>query len=149
MEIRALSKAKIKLTPSQERKRAAVESLQKYMAAYDKEYGYLDYSDTTFIDDMLYGIGRALDKKYEFANGFDTFKGVLREHLKARPEGERSKEHEERAAALFLAYVCYNYPSRTIIHDPAWHAPKLFRAALRALKDGELPPPMNSRPEKP
>lgn len=35
--------------------------------------------------------------------------------------------------AEFTAYVVTNYPADTIIGDPAWHAPRLFRAAQQAL----------------
>ena len=66
----------------QERVAAAVKYLKKYMKTYDKQYGYLDYSDKTIIDDILYGLGAALDDKYKMANGFEKFKVVLREHLK-------------------------------------------------------------------
>ena len=75
-------KAAVKLTPSQQRMRVAVEYLQHYMATYDKQYGYLDYPDRTLIDDVLYGLGRALSKEYEFSPGFEKFKKVLREHLR-------------------------------------------------------------------
>ncbi|HZG29917.1 MAG TPA: hypothetical protein VE079_15795 [Ensifer sp.] len=40
-----------------------------------------------------------------------------------------------KAEAAFADYFIRNYPGPdTIIHDPAWHAPKLFYAAFRALK---------------
>ena len=66
----------------QRRMKAAVEYLQQYMQTYDTQRGYLDYSDKTFINDVLYGLGVALNpKQYEFADGFDRFKEHLREHL--------------------------------------------------------------------
>ena len=37
------------------------------------------------------------------------------------------------ALAEFSAYVVRNYPPGTIIGDPAWHAPRLLRAARAAL----------------
>lgn len=36
--------------------------------------------------------------------------------------------------AEFLEYVTSNYRPRTIISDPSWHAPKLWRAAVRAIR---------------
>lgn len=61
----------------------ATEKLQNYMNAYDKQMGYEDYSEETFIDDVLYGLGTALDfKKYSFAPGYKKFKKRLLEHLK-------------------------------------------------------------------
>lgn len=44
------------------------------------------------------------------------------------------------AAALeyFTAYFENNYPGpNTVIGNPRWHAPKIFRAAQRALKQAE------------
>jgi hypothetical protein len=69
-------------TPEQKRVGRAIKSLTKYMVTYPKQHGYLDYNDETIINDVLYGLGRALDpEKYQFANGFDLFKEVLRKHL--------------------------------------------------------------------
>ena len=70
-----------KLKPEQQRMFDAVDSLQKYMATYDKQPMYLDYREKTFIDDVLYGLGVALSQKYCFAGGFERFKGFLRKHL--------------------------------------------------------------------
>lgn len=44
---------------------------------------------------------------------------------------------EQRTAALatFSEYFVKNYPGpHTIIGDPTWHAPKIFRAALHAIE---------------
>jgi hypothetical protein len=63
--------------------KAGVEYLQKYMATYDKQPGYLDYSDDMLIKDVLYGLGVAVDdRKYSFANGFDAFKDFLMDMLR-------------------------------------------------------------------
>lgn len=51
------------------------------METYDKQVGYLDHTNKTIIDDVLYGLGVALDNKYRFADGFDKFKKRLRRHL--------------------------------------------------------------------
>ena len=48
--------AKKKLTPPQRRMRDAVAYLQKYMATYDKQPLYMEYSDSTYIADILYGL---------------------------------------------------------------------------------------------
>jgi hypothetical protein len=46
---------------------------------------------------------------------------------------------QEKALATFTEYFVKNYPGpRTIIGDPNWHAPKIFRAAEFALKDAGL-----------
>lgn len=36
--------------------------------------------------------------------------------------------------AEFEAYFIQNYPPQTIISNPAWHAPKIYRAATRQLE---------------
>lgn len=50
-------------TASKKKMRAAVASLQSYMAGYDKQPSYETYSEETLIDDVLYGLGIALDTK--------------------------------------------------------------------------------------
>jgi len=46
----------------------------------------------------------------------------------------------------FTEYFVANYPGpHTIIHDPKWHAPKIFRAAERALAQREWIPPATLR----
>lgn len=61
----------------------AVAYLRDYMVKYENQFGYMDYSDETFIDDVLYGLGVALDEKqYSWANGFAKFKPRLTEHIK-------------------------------------------------------------------
>jgi hypothetical protein len=81
---------KKKLTSRQRRIQKAITYLRDYMVSYDKQYGCLDYSDETFIDDVLYGLGVALDKKYEFSTGFEMFRAVLRGHLLERATGVKS-----------------------------------------------------------
>lgn len=73
-----------RLTEKQKRVKAAIEFLKNYYLRYDSQFGYLDYSDKTLIDDALYGLGVALEPgKYKFADGYEEFKKVLREHLAA------------------------------------------------------------------
>ena len=63
-----------------------VQYLKRYIDTYDNQYGYQNYSDTTLIDDILYGLGVALNpEKHQFADGFDTFKNKLIEHLTKTP----------------------------------------------------------------
>jgi hypothetical protein len=78
------------MNKKQKRMKKAVEYMQNYINTYDKQTGYLDYSDDCFILDMIYGIGLALDSKdYEFADGFNNFKKVVVELIK-----EKSDEHK-------------------------------------------------------
>lgn len=70
-----------RLTPAQERMRAAVDYLKKFMETYDRQHNYTDYPDETYINDVLYGLGASLGKEYEFAGGFEKFKERLRAHL--------------------------------------------------------------------
>lgn len=58
-----------------------VAAIQKYVNTYDDRPGYKNYSDDMFINDMLYGIGIALDAKYQFAIGFAAFKNQLLKHI--------------------------------------------------------------------
>lgn len=69
------------LTAKQKRMKRAVDYLRNYFDTYADQPGYLDYEDQTLIDDTLYGLGAALDKKYQFADGYAEFKDVLRQHM--------------------------------------------------------------------
>ena len=52
---------------------------------------------------------------------------------------EERKGLRERALAEFTEYFVANYPGpETIIHDPRWHAPKIFKAAEAALAADRL-----------
>lgn len=56
-----------------------VKKFQKYVATYSDQPYYETYSDETFINDMIYGIGIAIDKKYEFNKGFKLWKKDLKD----------------------------------------------------------------------
>ncbi|MGM1289590.1 hypothetical protein, partial [Escherichia coli] len=60
-----------KLSPRQRKRMAAiVVEFQKYVATYSDQQCYQDYSDRTFIEDMLYGIGVAIDReRFRAADG--------------------------------------------------------------------------------
>lgn len=53
----------------------------------------------------------------------------------ASPECPGETFTYEDALHYFEEYFVKNYPGpETIIHDPKWHAPKIFRAALYAIR---------------
>lgn len=72
-------------TRKQRRMEKIVKNFQEYVASYSKQMCYQYYSDETFINDMLYGIGIAFDEKqFRMADGYDKWKkklieGVLKE----------------------------------------------------------------------
>jgi hypothetical protein len=78
--------AEKKLTREQRRMRAVVAKFQSYVETYTDQSGYDTYSDMTFLDDMLYGIGISLAigtaKDNTGPGGYVRFKQELREHLK-------------------------------------------------------------------
>lgn len=62
----------------QQRMRLMVEYLQSYLNTYPNCTDYENYSDHTFLMDILYGIGVALDpKENSFATGFVKWKEKL------------------------------------------------------------------------
>lgn len=68
----------------------AIEYLTRYMNTYDKQTGYLDYTDETIINDVLYGLGVAIGgREYQMADGFAKFKARLAKHI-ANASGEHS-----------------------------------------------------------
>lgn len=84
---------------------AAVAYLKNYMATYDQQFGYADYSEQTYIDDVLYGLGASLGEQYKWAGGFDDFKQRLLAHLsgaerrgEATPTAERGADHSKAEA---------------------------------------------------
>ena len=79
-----------RLTAAQQQMKEAVAYLQKYMATYDKQYGYLDYRTETLIDDVLYGLGAALNADYQYADGFRKFKARLVEAYQRTDEPAKS-----------------------------------------------------------
>jgi hypothetical protein len=59
-----------------------VKYLQQYMETYPNQYGYENYNDFTFIDDLLYGLGVVLNpEEHRFSNGYDVWKQKLIEFL--------------------------------------------------------------------
>ena len=63
-----------------------VARLKKYMDTYDSQSGYLNYSDKTFIEDVIYGLALAMGpKKFQFAQGQRKFKKFLAQYLKDNP----------------------------------------------------------------
>jgi hypothetical protein len=71
----------VRLNKRQKRMQRIVTHFQEYVRTYDSQMGYLDYEDKTLLDDMLYGLGLAIDEKYRYGSGYDKFKTVLRNHL--------------------------------------------------------------------
>jgi len=66
------------MTKRQAKIKSTIEYLKKYVNTYETQYGYLDYSNDIIINDMLYGIGIAInEQKYKYANGYREFKKYL------------------------------------------------------------------------
>lgn len=60
--------------------REIVARFQRYVRTYDRQSSYATYTDRTYIEDMLYGIGLSIDPEvYRGASGFHRFKELLRE----------------------------------------------------------------------
>lgn len=77
------------LTRKQKRMRAIVGRFQEYVRTYSDQAHYDQYRDQTFLDDMLYGIGIAMEpKKWSQGQGYDAFKEMLRKRL-SPGKGER------------------------------------------------------------
>jgi len=69
------------MNKKRKRVKQIVDDLKEYINTYEKQHGYLDYSDEIIINDMLYGIGLAIDKKYKWHDGFEKFKKHLDENF--------------------------------------------------------------------
>lgn len=67
---------------SQKRMKLMVEYLQVYMSTYDKQTDYENYSDSTLIHDILYGLGVVIDpEEHQWALGYEKWKGKLKDFL--------------------------------------------------------------------
>jgi hypothetical protein len=64
--------------------RERVKYLQDYVSTYSDQAFYEDYSDKTYVDDMLFGIGLSMSGPADYTGpvGYERFKQYLREHLK-------------------------------------------------------------------
>ena len=66
----------------QKRMKLRVQFLQQYLATYDDQYGYENYTDAILINDILYGLGVAINcKEHRYADGYDRWKNKLRDFL--------------------------------------------------------------------
>lgn len=83
-------------TRKQKRMEKIVRHFQEYVASYSKQMCYHDYSDETFIHNILYGIGIAFDEKqFRMADGYDKWKkklveSVLKEEAQQQLEPDKS-----------------------------------------------------------
>lgn len=70
----------------QKRMREAVAKLQAYMSSYSEQAHYEDYTDKTYVDDILYGLGLSLSGLSDFSGpgGYSRFKAYLQDHLDGR-----------------------------------------------------------------
>lgn len=59
----------------------AVDYLADFMGTYADQTGFEGYTTTTYLNDVLYGLGVSLDDKYKYASGFTQFKKDLGEFL--------------------------------------------------------------------
>lgn len=81
-----MTAAKPVLTPRRKSMRKAVAKLQTYVGTYDQQASFDDYTNKTYVDDVLYGLGLSMQElipaDYSGASGYERFKQFLREHLK-------------------------------------------------------------------
>ena len=61
--------------------RKALDSLKEYVDTYDQQSDWERYRSETYVNDVLYGLGISISDEFRYADGFDRFKQVLREHL--------------------------------------------------------------------
>jgi len=68
-----------------------VASLKGYINTYDQQRGYEEYHDDMFIEDILYGLGKSLDDKYQWVTGYTDFKKRLIKLLTENTPGENKE----------------------------------------------------------
>jgi hypothetical protein len=55
----------------------AIDYLQHYVNTYKSQPCYKDYTEETWIEDILYGLGVSVSNEFMFADGFHKFKCKL------------------------------------------------------------------------
>lgn len=81
--------SKQRLTPEKRRMRDIVARFQRYVATYTEQAYYQTYMDKTFVLDMLFGIGSALDQeRFADAEGFKEFQESLKRDFMERSSVE-------------------------------------------------------------
>jgi hypothetical protein len=63
----------------------SLQVFQNFVGTYHTQAGWEEYNDTTYIEDMLYGLAISLDSKYKYAIGFRDFKYDLIQYLSKQP----------------------------------------------------------------
>ena len=55
-----------------------IKSMKNYIDTYPNQLGWELYTKDTVLNDLVYGIGIAIDKrKYQYGDGYDKFKKDL------------------------------------------------------------------------
>ena len=57
--------------------RKVIESMTEYLQTYPKQAFWEKYTPKTIIDDLVYGLGIAVDEKYVGASGYRDWKAYL------------------------------------------------------------------------
>lgn len=69
----------------------ATEKLNHFVGTYSKQPNYTQYSNQTFLNDMLYGIGISIDEdKYFAAQGYTEFLKLLQSHINNELEQDKA-----------------------------------------------------------
>jgi len=72
-----------------------VADLQEYVKTYSNGVYYKSYTDETIIDDILYGLGIALDREqYEMHSGYQKFKRRIAKHIETTTHLETVEERK-------------------------------------------------------
>lgn len=85
-----------KFTEEQQRRVDAVATFLTYMNTYPNQVGYEDYTDETYIDDILYGLGTSIGpEEYNFHDGYMKFLQRLQEHITKKLEREGPQANDD------------------------------------------------------
>ena len=57
----------------------ALEFMENYVNTYRNQSCYESYTEVTWINDILYGLGISVSDEYRFAQGYEQFKEKLKE----------------------------------------------------------------------
>lgn len=80
--VKAVETVETVLTAKQRRVKGIIAKLKDYIDTYPNQIDWTNYEDETIINDIVYGLGIALDKEeHKYFDGFQKFKKKLIQHL--------------------------------------------------------------------
>jgi hypothetical protein len=87
-----------------------VKKFQEYVATYSDQLFYKTYSVECIVNDMIYGLGIAIDDKFKFANGYREWKKELNEIINKEIEKPKPTKPSSGGQSLYSYSKSFEIP---------------------------------------